>query len=375
MRFRSACVVALAVSVGVPLVGPTEPEAIGAKRTTTRKASTKRPRATVPVSKPPTSTASTLRSTLPSTLPSTVPSTVLSTNPSPNLSAAPNELPLPLPSLLVSTRTTTFVDTSRATAATSASTAKSSRTLVTLIVAPTDTTRRYPLFVFAHGLGGHPAQYEQLLRRISAAGYVVAAPTFPLSNTAAPGGPSFFDEPNQPADMSFVITAMLSDPQVDADTVFVGGHSLGGITTVDLIGNASLIDRRIDAAIVIAGTANLFGTTKLFQNTPAIPVLFMHGDADSTVPIALGRSAYLSALAPKWFMTVLGGNHVFGIDRRPDLAVESGLAYTDTMSVFLTVVSTPVGSTSAGDNIAAVTKALQSVVAGRSNRLSLQSAV
>ncbi len=358
--------VAVAVSVGALSVGVAVPDATAAKkRTTTRKAPAKKPRTTVPPSRVPASTISIATTSIAATSIATLPPST--------------GLPIELPSLSVATRTATFVDSSRQTAATTASPVKSSRTLVTLIVAPTDTARRYPLFVFGHGLGGRPAQYEQLLRRIASTGFVVAAPTFPLSNTDAPGGPSLFDQPNQPADMSFAITQMLSDPQVDPDRVFVGGHSLGGITTVDLIGNASMVDRRVDAAIVVAGTANLFGASKLFQNTPSTPVLFLHGDADATVPIALGFSTYLAALTPKWFVTVLGGNHVFGIDRRPDLALESGLLYTDTMSVFLTLIArsqnakSPTGATD-NDTRATVTSALRSMVAVHSGRLTLQSA-
>lgn len=264
----------------------------------------------------------------------------------------------------VATRMQTFVDSTRPTAATSASTAKSSRTLDTLIVAPTDSTRQFPLLVFGHGLTGRPSQYEKLLGRIASAGFVVAAPTFPLSNTNAPGGPSIFDEPNQPGDMSFVITQMLTDKQVDPQSVFAGGHSLGAITTVDLIGNPSLVDARVDGAIVISGTANVFGAAKLFQSTPSIPVLFIHGDLDATVPISLGLSTFASARSPKWFMTVLGGNHVFGVDGRTDLAVEIGLLYTNGITAFLSSVP---------DGPQVVTAALKKVAATNPSRLSLQS--
>ncbi len=282
----------------------------------------------------------------------------------PATTAASATLPLPR-TYAVSSRMQTFVDKSRPTAATTASAAKSSRTLETLIVAPTDTSRQFPLVAFGHGLTGRPSQYEKLLGRIAAAGFVVAAPTFPLSSTNAPGGPSIFDEPNQPGDMSFVITQMLSDAQVDPQRVFAGGHSLGGITTVDLIGNPAMVDARLDGAIVIAGTANIFGSAKLFQSTASIPVLFIHGDLDATVPISLGLSTFASARSPKWFMTVLGGNHTFGVDGRADLAVETGLLYTDTIAAFLSSVP---------DGPQVVTASLKKVAATNSARLSLQSA-
>jgi len=55
-----------------------------------------------------------------------------------------------------------------------------------------------------------PADYAPLLRAIASAGYVVAAPIFPLTNTHALGGPNEADLVNQPRDVSFVITKLLA---------------------------------------------------------------------------------------------------------------------------------------------------------------------
>jgi predicted dienelactone hydrolase len=68
----------------------------------------------------------------------------------------------------------------------------------------------YPLIVFGHGFALTPARYAGLLRAWTEAGYVVAAPVFPLGNAAAPGGPNESDLINQPKDMSFVISRLLA---------------------------------------------------------------------------------------------------------------------------------------------------------------------
>ena len=68
----------------------------------------------------------------------------------------------------------------------------------------------FPLVVFGHGFAVTPAPYAPLLRAWARAGYVVAAPIFPLENANAPGGPNESDLVNQPRDMSFVITRMLA---------------------------------------------------------------------------------------------------------------------------------------------------------------------
>jgi len=51
----------------------------------------------------------------------------------------------------------------------------------------------HPLVVFGHGYTLTPARYARLLRAWTLAGYVVAAPVFPLENANAPGGPDESD--------------------------------------------------------------------------------------------------------------------------------------------------------------------------------------
>jgi dienelactone hydrolase len=236
----------------------------------------------------------------------------------------------------VVSRTVTFVDPSRPTSPTAGSAGSKSRTLPTLILTPPGAgpSKRLPLLVFGHGLGALPSQYDKLLRAIAARGYVVAAPAFPLSNKNTPGGPSLLDQPNQAADMSFVITQMLKDPAVDSKWVFAGGHSLGGITTVDLLGRPDVADKRLDGVFVVAGTVNLFSSQKMFSGTPATPVLFLHGDADATVPIELGASTYEVAKKPKWFLTFLNGDHSFGLVGKPDELTRVATVYTNAMVAF-----------------------------------------
>ena len=65
----------------------------------------------------------------------------------------------------------------------------------------------FPLIVFGHGFGVTPGMYIALLRAWARAGFVVAAPLFPGENPRAPGGPTATDLPNEPRDMSFVITS------------------------------------------------------------------------------------------------------------------------------------------------------------------------
>src|SRR5438552_9717361 len=69
------------------------------------------------------------------------------------------------------------------------------------------TGKRFGLVVYSHGFGDTPAFAKYLAVPLASRGYVVAAPTFPLTNLAtlgSPDGPYPADIVNQPADVSFV---------------------------------------------------------------------------------------------------------------------------------------------------------------------------
>ena len=228
-------------------------------------------------------------------------------------------------------RTETFVDTTRPTAANNDYPGAPTRTLVTTIWYPTAGTpgptdqpdapavegRRFPLLVFAHGFTASGPAYGPLLRRIASAGFVVAAPTFPLSNGQAPGGPRLVDVLNQPADVSFVIGEML---RLDADPTspFAGllrrhriaaaGHSLGGVTTIGLL-NDCCIDRRIDAYIPMSGIAVPF-PDGAYSYDRRLPLLLVHGDNDGTVPFAGSLHVFDEARRPKYLLELIDGGHV-----------------------------------------------------------------
>ena len=240
----------------------------------------------------------------------------------------------------------TVVDSSRPTPANAAQSGKPSRTLPVRVwypaVAPNAESARdddfasiadpspqfdappatgsgpFPLIVFSHGLGALPAMYGDLLSSWASAGFVVAAPAFPLSNQDAPGGADAGDVSNQPGDVSAVITEAIRlsstaegralAGMIDAERVGVAGHSNGGITTAGIIGQSCCHDSRVDAAIIIAGTSQLFpGGTFDWTQTP--PLLIVHGENDTLIPIDEGRRIFNNARTPKGLFTVLGGDH------------------------------------------------------------------
>lgn len=171
--------------------------------------------------------------------------------------------------------------------------------------------------VFAHGINASGADDEPLLRQWAAAGYVIAAASFPLSHHDAPGGATIGNYPDQPGDVSYVITAMLRldhsaaggfHDLLDTSRIGVVGHSLGAVTVLGAAYNSCCADRRIRAAVSIDGVEIPFGTGRFFTG-PRIPLLLLHGDADQTVPYVSSQHLFGDAPTPKFFVTLHGAPH------------------------------------------------------------------
>ncbi|HKA92753.1 MAG TPA: hypothetical protein VKE97_03050, partial [Acidimicrobiia bacterium] len=224
----------------------------------------------------------------------------------------------------------TFVDETRPTRANGTFAGAPNRTLHTTIyypargktggavvpdAAPDRKHGPYPLILYSHGHSSFGAEFEPLLRQWASAGYVVAAPDYPLSKENAPGGPTAADLPEQPADARFVIdqvlalTAKRSGPLagvVDAKRIGASGHSLGAMTTYRLVYDTCCADKRIKAAAPMSGLAG--GPPEFFTGI-STPLLAEHGDADGTLPYQGGADAFAKASAPKYFLTLIGGGH------------------------------------------------------------------
>ena len=242
--------------------------------------------------------------------------------------------------------TMAFVDTHRTTAAHGPNPKLPQRTLVTTILYPavgdatTDTPTKgaapdktggpYPLIIFSHGFAATPSYYSSLLAHWAAAGFVVAAPLFPLSGSDTPGGP-VSDLSNQPGDASFVVTSMLKASAgtkgalaglIDPDEVGATGHSNGAVTTLGLVANTCCRDTRIKAAAVLSGTEVPFPNGHYdYAETP--PLLVVHGTDDATIPYRDGVRIFNDAHGPKGLLTITGGDHesVVGMDKPSAMSV------------------------------------------------------
>ncbi len=186
------------------------------------------------------------------------------------------------------------------------------------VAAPGQNPGPFPLIVFGHGFAVSPAPYARLLDPWARAGYVVASPVFPLENANHPGGPDENDLPNQPGDMSLVITDLShrrvsgSGPLaglIDPRSVAVTGQSDGGDTALAAAYDPAVRDKRVGAAMILSGAEDPFAPPfAMPPNGP--PLLAVQGTADTINPPGDTYAFYRHAARPKVLLKLLGAGHL-----------------------------------------------------------------
>lgn len=187
----------------------------------------------------------------------------------------------------------------------------------------------FPLVIFGHGFDVTPALYARLLQSWARAGYVVAAPVFPLENADAPGGPDESDLINQPADMRFVISRMLaasagSGPLaglIDPKRIAVAGQSDGGDTALAVAYDPAYRDPRVSAAVILSG-AEIPGAGGFAFPPGGPPLLATQGTADTVNPPSATNAFFDAAQRPKYLLSLIGAEHLPPYsDQQPQLAI------------------------------------------------------
>jgi predicted dienelactone hydrolase len=230
----------------------------------------------------------------------------------------------------VGVTTLELVDTSRPTAANREYPGAPERRLVTEIwypapasaAAPEQTNAPlsnggpFPLIIFEHGLSSFRRQSASFAQHLASHGYVVVSPDFPDSNIAAPGGARILAVLEHPHDVSFVIDELLRRSAgadwllaggVDGEHIGVTGHSLGGLSAM-MIGYGDLRDTRIDAIAPISPVGCMLPDD--LASSGDTPTMVIGGSMEIIVPPPWIRFAYDIAGRPKYFVEIVGGDHI-----------------------------------------------------------------
>ncbi len=198
----------------------------------------------------------------------------------------------------------------------------------------------YPLVVFGHGFAVTPSIYARLLDAWARAGFVVAAPLFPLGNADTPGGPEASDVVNQPRDMSFVISSLLAmshtaagplTGMINPDSIAVAGHSDGAETALAVAFSRRLRDPRVRAALIFSG-AEMSGIGGYSFPASSLPLLAVQGTADIDNEPRYTYQYFARAGRPKFLLRLLGAAHLPPYtDEEPQLGVveRTSLAFLD----------------------------------------------
>lgn len=194
------------------------------------------------------------------------------------------------------------------------------------LAAPACRARRCAVVLLAHGLGGHTGRFDAVARRLAAVGYIVAAPTFPLTHEFAAGGSinGVSDVASQPGDLAVVLDHLLEadrrpgDPlrgRIDGARVGALGHSLGGATVLGSTRSTCCTDARIGAAVLVAPATFVVGVF-LGGELPhvGLPTLVVNGRDDPLIRAFASREFARALPRPWYFLEVLDVGHVFLIE-------------------------------------------------------------
>ena len=238
------------------------------------------------------------------------PTTTTSSTTSPPPTTTPPPTTVPGPPYAVGSITLPLVDNSRPTVS-HGNRISSSRALTTLVWYP-QAPGRHPLVVFAHGFQVGPPPYITLLQAWAAHGYVVAAPEFPLTDSAIAG--ANLDEgdiDNQPADIRFVTDSLVDpgspvSPRIDPSRVAVTGHSDGSESALAASINPTPSGEPAYRALIAMSVQQLPDVA----HTDNPPMLVTQGDQDTINPPSYGYQVYTEGSSPKYLLVLKGGGHL-----------------------------------------------------------------
>jgi dienelactone hydrolase len=184
----------------------------------------------------------------------------------------------------------------------------------------------WPLVLYCHGTLGYADNATHIVRDLVQHGYVVAAPNFPLTSSAAftrVSHADLSDVVNQTKDLSFIIDSLLADdlfgPLIDRQNIGSMGHSLGAVTNYFAVFARQTREPRIAAVALLgagdpvqAALSNDMGFAGSWPAAVNAPVLFLSAEKDVFARMTGGpHAAYSRVLPPKCEIMINRGVHVW----------------------------------------------------------------
>ncbi len=166
----------------------------------------------------------------------------------------------------------------------------------------------FPLVVFVHGFAVDPLTYRRFCATLASAGYVVAAPGFPLEDPDLPYALDRSELPAEAADVSFVITAVEHGPvapKVDPTRIAVVGHSDGADVALMVVYERGTIDPRVGAVVADAPDPMVAAVVP-----SSVPLLLVQGTADTVVPYSASQTVFGQVRAPDDYLSLVGAGHL-----------------------------------------------------------------
>ena len=180
------------------------------------------------------------------------------------------------------------------------------RTLPTFVWTPAG-AGPFPLVVFVHGYDKGPLDYQRFCSTLASSGYVVVAPSFPQEDPARGFPLDRTRLADEAADVTFVITALekLPSEPVDDSRVAIVGHSDGADVALLVGYGTGSVDPRVGA--VVADASDPMTVVPVASH---VPLLLVHGTADSVVPYSSSQTVFHQVDAPVFFVSLLGADHL-----------------------------------------------------------------
>ncbi len=204
-------------------------------------------------------------------------------------------------------------------------TATGSRSIPTLLCFPTAngaTTPAlqygpFPFVVFSQGYDISYKSYLGLVDYWVQNGYVVAVPQYPNTDPSYPSGPQRSDIVNHPADLSYVIDYFKNYFQapgefhnlINDNEIGAAGQSDGGDVTLAATVDSVYKDPQIKA-IVLLSAAEYSAFSGTYFSSSSVPIYLSQGTADTVNPPYCSIQIYDSAKPPKFYVELLGADHL-----------------------------------------------------------------